>query len=211
MPSAPSLQELQPLRPKVLQAITPPWQQWQPCPQCLAKSQQGSGTARCADLLPPRICAKDLDLQFPAPGATRPRRDDRGSRHNQGKAIEGAVPRQSATLKQGSSSDPGCRGPRLGPGCPQPLHPPPARQAERPEAPGCAGQPERPRCPRVRGAAGGCGEPPAPPPPPAVNGLRGTLPTAGSGGSPLADAAERRPMGGGCQRSRARRAGGVQG
>lgn len=126
VPSAPSPQGLQHLRPEVILR-----QQPQPCPHCLTKSQQGSGTAHCGNLLPPCIRAKDLDLQFPALGATRPRRDDRGSRHNQGKAIEGAAPRQGATLKRGSSSNAGRRGPRLGPGCPQPLHPPPPRQAER--------------------------------------------------------------------------------
>lgn len=74
-----------------------------------------------------------------------------------------------------------------------------------------SGAPSAPPLPRLPRAAGEDEEPPAPPPPPAVNGRRGTLPAAGSGGRPLADAAEQRPMGSGCQRSRARRAGGVQG
>lgn len=46
-------------------------------PLSLLLSLQGSGTTRYGNLLPPRIRARGLDLQFPALGATGPRRDRR--------------------------------------------------------------------------------------------------------------------------------------
>lgn len=190
VPSAPSPQGPQPLRPKA-SAMSPV-----PC-EVPARLRRSSLRG---NLLPPHIRAKDLDLQFPALGATRPRRDDRGSRHNQGKAIEGAAPRLYP-VTEGAVASRADDVPAWVPGALSRFTPPPTPS-------------------RTRGSAASAteGRPAGTTDPAALSSSRWPLTVAaarfqrpGSDGRPLADAAERRPMGGGCQRSRARRAGGVQG
>lgn len=177
VPAAPSPQGPQPLRPKALQAAA-----MSPVP-CEVPARLRRSSLR-GNLLPPHIRAKDLDLQFPALGATRPRRDDRGSRHNQGKAIEGAAPRRYPEAREQwragpTRSPPGSRVPASR------LHSPATPSSGTARRTRVSAQ-RSPAASASEGRPAGTADPPAPSPKQlAVNGRRGTLPTARQRRTPI--------------------------